>query len=131
MMWINEWEGSEEELVEIAETCVMNFAQYNEIDESDEFLTKLFLETLSRSDIQSLIRGKMGNIYREYKEKSWRLTCRGEDGMAYFHRCFDGKPCTGGCEAKDCEMIDIVCEKLAAYEDEEEKTKEQKSVDNR
>ena len=93
-MWTDEWEGSEDELVEIAETCVMNFAQDNEIDESDEFLTKLFLETLSRSDIQNLIRGKMEDIYREYKQKSQRLTHRGEDGRAYFHRCFDGKPCT-------------------------------------
>ena len=130
-MWINEWEGSEEELTEIAETCVMNFVQDCEIDESDEILAKLFLEALSRSDVQSIVRGKMEDIYRAYKEAPHRLTRRGEDGGAYFYRCFDGKPCKGECEAKDCNMLDIVCEKLATYEDNEEKIKEQENADNR
>ena len=122
-MWEDEWEGSEEELTEIAETCVMNFKQDNETTESDEFLAKLFLEALSRSDVQNFIRNKMEDIYRAYKEEPHRLTRRSEDGTAYFYRCFDGKPCNGGCEAKNCDMLDRVCEKLATYEDNEEKRK--------
>lgn len=45
-----------------------------------------------------------------------RLTARNEQGRAYFPPCFEA-PCFGmGC-AKECDLMDRVCEKLAQYEE--------------
>ena len=122
MTFADEWEGSEEELVSIAEESIFNYSYDNGIDEADEILVKLYLEALSHSDIQAAIHEKMAKIHHKYRIKSSpRLTKRGEDGTAFYIKCFDGSPCEGaGCENKECKMMDIVCEKLAAYEDAEE-----------
>ncbi len=48
-----------------------------------------------------------------------RLTARNERGRAYFPPCFE-ESCLGmGC-AKECDLMDRVCEKLAQYEEREE-----------
>lgn len=48
-----------------------------------------------------------------------RLTARTESGYAYFPQCYD-EPCLGiGCADPDCEFLDLVCEKLAQYEERE------------
>jgi hypothetical protein len=46
-----------------------------------------------------------------------RLTRRSDTGRAYYPRCFE-EPCIGaGCKIKDCLLDDIICDRLAAYED--------------
>lgn len=46
-----------------------------------------------------------------------RLTRRSDTGHAYYPRCFE-EPCGGdGCKIKDCLLDDIICDRLAAYED--------------
>ena len=46
-----------------------------------------------------------------------RLTRRSDTGSAYYPRCFED-PCGGdGCKIKDCLLDDIICDRLAAYED--------------
>nr|DAU56531.1 MAG TPA: hypothetical protein [Caudoviricetes sp.] len=46
-----------------------------------------------------------------------RLTRRSDTGHAYYPRCFE-EPCIGaGCKIKDCLLDDIICDRLAAYED--------------
>lgn len=46
-----------------------------------------------------------------------RLTRRSDTGRAYYPRCFE-EPCGGdGCKIKDCLLDDIICDRLAAYED--------------
>lgn len=48
-----------------------------------------------------------------------RLTSRDEHGNAYFPQCFED-PCNGsGCQKEQCEYLNVVCEKLAEYEDTE------------
>lgn len=50
-----------------------------------------------------------------------RLTARNRKGYAYFPQCFE-EPCCGfGCQIEPCEFISQVCEKLAQYEDTEER----------
>ena len=121
MTWIDEWEGSEEELIEISENCILNFTLDSNVSESDEFLSKLYLEALSRTDVQAVIRSKMEEIYDEYSRHMFSRLTRRENGRAYFPKCFDGSPCDGsGCKSDHCDMINQVCEKLAAYEDAEE-----------
>ncbi len=45
-----------------------------------------------------------------------RLTGR-DEGNAYFTECFE-EPCLGmGCINENCEFLQLVCERLAAYED--------------
>ena len=53
-----------------------------------------------------------------------RLTARNENGLPYFPRCFDDPCCGFGCAIVDCEFLEIVCEKLANFEDEEAFTDE-------
>ena len=122
MPWIDEWEGSEEELIGIAEESIFNYSMDNPHDEADEFLKKLYLEALSRSDIQAMIHEKMQNLYKAHRiATSPRLTGRDVSGTAYL-KCFDGNPCEGcGCEIENCNLMNSVCEKLAYYEEEEEK----------
>ena len=120
MTWIDEWEGSEDELIEISENCVLNFSLDSNVSESDELLSKLYLEALSRTDVQAVIRSKMEEIYDEYSRHMFSRLTRRENGHAYFSKCFDGAPCFGECAADHCDMINQVCEKLAAYEDAEE-----------
>lgn len=46
-----------------------------------------------------------------------RLTQRSNFGTAYYPRCFE-EPCIGdGCKIKDCLFDNMICERLAAYED--------------
>lgn len=46
-----------------------------------------------------------------------RLTRRSDTGHAYYPRCFE-ETCGGdGCKIKDCLLDDIICDRLAAYED--------------
>lgn len=48
-----------------------------------------------------------------------RLTARTIHGHVYFPRCFED-PCNGsGCQKEQCEYLNVVCEKLAEYEDTE------------
>ena len=50
-----------------------------------------------------------------------RLTARNRKGFAYFPQCFE-EPCCGfGCQIEPCGFIWRVCEKLAQYEDAEER----------
>lgn len=50
-----------------------------------------------------------------------RLTKRNKEGFAYFPQCFE-EPCGGfGCQIEPCEFLHLVCEKLATYEDMEER----------
>lgn len=53
-----------------------------------------------------------------------RLTARNENGLPYFPRRFDDPCCGFGCAIVDCEFLEIVCEKLAKFEDEEDFTDE-------
>jgi hypothetical protein len=53
-----------------------------------------------------------------------RLTARGENGFAYFPRCFDTPCCGFGCAMEECEFLEMVCEKLAKFEDKEDSTDE-------
>lgn len=123
MAWIDEWEGSEEELVAIAEESIFNYSTDNPHGETAEFLTKLYLEALAHRDIQAMIHEKMLKLYKAHKIRtSPRLTSRDEkSGTAFYIKCFDGNPCEGGCEIENCNVINSVCEKLAYYEEEEEK----------
>ena len=50
-----------------------------------------------------------------------RLTKRNEEGYAYFPQCFEETCCGDGCHIEPCEFLDQVCEKLAKYEDTEER----------
>lgn len=47
-----------------------------------------------------------------------RLTARNSDGQAYYPKCFE-EPClgTGDTSCTFCKHNDVVCERLAAYED--------------
>lgn len=46
-----------------------------------------------------------------------RMTERGEDGNAYYPKCFK-EPCEGmGCKLKQCKFSEAACDRLAAYED--------------
>lgn len=48
-----------------------------------------------------------------------RLTARNEQGYAYFPQCLED-PCNGsGCQKEQCEYLNVICEKLAEYEDTE------------
>ena len=59
-----------------------------------------------------------------------RLTRRSDTGRAYYPRCFD-EPCGGdGCKIKDCLLDDIICDRLAAYEDTGLTPKETKRMSN-
>lgn len=122
MAWIDEWEGSEEELVAIAEESIFNYSTDTQINETAEVLTKLYLDALSHSDIQAAIHEKMTKIYTAYRiTTSPRLTERNENGTAYFIKCFDGNSCSDtDCDIENCAMLDMVCEKLAYFEDAEE-----------
>lgn len=59
---------------------------------------------------------------RKVKVTGERLTARDEKaGTAYYPQCFE-EPCFGmGCEKKECLLEYAVVEKLAKYEDLEEK----------
>lgn len=57
-----------------------------------------------------------------------RLTARNGKGEAYFPECFR-EPCAGmECNLDSCHFLDIVCEKLAAYEDKECDQKQKKYI---
>lgn len=59
-----------------------------------------------------------------------RLTRRSDTGRAYYPRCFE-EPCIGaGCKIKDCLLDDIICDRLAAYEDTGLTPKETKRMSN-
>ena len=60
---------------------------------------------------------KLGQIQTE-----GRLTAYSDIGTPYFPECFK-EPCSGmGCKKKDCPFITQVCQTLAVFEDEAEKT---------
>ena len=50
-----------------------------------------------------------------------RLTARNRKGFAYFPQCFEEPCCGSGCQIEPCGFIWRVCEKLAQYEDAEER----------
>lgn len=68
MPFKTEWEGTDEELLEVVEESLFNISQKFDISLGREDLRKLFCDVFSRSDLQNEIGARMQMIYLTEEE---------------------------------------------------------------